>query len=336
MWNAGRVLLGRGQGGFQYSRTFLDAAEAQIPVALFAGRVLTFSQHFPRASSVRRYGGRISYYIDAPFAALVSGRGLDLRLPGRIREEALALERENYQQADRIVCMAQWAADAVMELCGVPREKVSVVLPGANIERPIDFKFVPMPGRPGVDRPLVLGFVGKDWKRKGLEFLLQVRDVVVAQGLMCVVHAAGFDPATSPTHEGLKAVGFIDKQREPERFIEFVCQCDLGCLFSSREALGISTLEFLRFGVPVAGFSIEGLRDTLFPGCSFAFDVGTTAKSVADDMVRTFSNGAATEALRNAAILRSETVTWSKTILGFDALSVGKTRKRTLPVPSRL
>ena len=125
--------------GFQYSRKFLDAAEDKIPRELLAGEIISFNQHFPRAKTVHACGGRISYYIDATFASLSSGRGLDLNLPSDVVDEACELERENYELADRVVAMARWTAKSVVNDCRIAEQKVFTVLPGANLELPDDW-----------------------------------------------------------------------------------------------------------------------------------------------------------------------------------------------------
>ena len=168
---AGRLLRGRRPGGFQYSAAFLDRAEAALaddPAGnLLAGEVISFSQHFPRAESVRAAGGRISYYLDATAAGMLAGRGLDLRPPADVADRLRQTERENFARADRLVFRARWAAASAVDDCGADPAKVHVVLPGANLELPDDFSFNPSPGVPGADRPAVLGFVGKDWARRG-------------------------------------------------------------------------------------------------------------------------------------------------------------------------
>ena len=58
-----------------------------------------------------------------------------------------------------------------------------------------------------------------------------------------------------------------------------------GCLFSKHEAYGVSILEFLRLGVPVAGFLHEGIADTIPPDAGFGFPKGASANAVAEPIV---------------------------------------------------
>ncbi len=313
-WNLAQTLRGRGPGGFQYSAAFLNRAEAAIPAELWPGRVLSFSQHFPRARSVAARGGQLLHYIDATLASFCAPGGLEARLPARVRAEACRLERENFAGSERVVTMARWAAESAVYLCGVSRARLATILPGANVDLPADYAFPVPSGRPGSDRPLVLGFVGKDWRRKGLPFLLAVRAELERRGVRAEVHCAGHGPADLGRQAGVVFTGFIDKAREPGRFLEFLTGCDLGCLFSTHEPLGISTLEFLRAGVPVCGFAVEGLADTLPPDAGFRFAPHATASEVAETLQAAYRDDAVVERLRSAAQVWSPLVTWERCI----------------------
>jgi len=313
-WNWLQWLKGAGMGGFQYSDSFLSAAERSIPSALHSSRIISFSQHFPRATTIASAGGSISYYIDATVADLSSGERAMVRLSPAKRADALRIERDNFHRASRIVTMAQWAAESVIREYEVPREKVSTILPGANITLPDDWQFTYDERKPGSERPLVLGFVGKDWQRKGLPFLLTVRSLLARMNWQVVVRAVGHCPEELKQVDGLEYVGFIDKQKDEGRLHRFLAQCDLGCLFSKREPLGISTLEFLRVGVPVTGFAVEGLLDTLPPQGGLRFAPGASPEAVAETIAAVFSDDDTRHALRQAARQLSPFVTWDRCV----------------------
>ena len=319
-WNLGQVLCGRGAGGYQYSGAFLDRAEAAIPPPLWHGRVLTFNQHFPRTARVWRRGGVPVHYLDATFASFCASDGFAARLPRGVQAEARRIERDNLQASAQVVTMAHWAADAVAAECGVPRDRVTTIMPGANLVLPPGHAFPVVPGWPGRDRPLVLGFVGKDWRRKGLPFLLAVRAELERQGVRAEVRGAGFAPGELGRTRGVASAGFIDKVRQPQAFLDFLTGCDVGCLFSRREPLGLSTLEFLRAGVPVAGFAVEGLRDTLPADAGFSFAPGTTATEVAEELRAGFADAGAVAARRACARAWSAQVTWERCLAEWGVL----------------
>ncbi|QVL33771.1 glycosyltransferase family 4 protein [Telmatocola sphagniphila] len=320
VWNFFRKLRGHPRGGYQYSEKFLDAVEQQIPPAILAQEIISFNQTFPRARTVQRAGGKISYYIDATLAALTSGRGLEMNLPKDIREQVLQLEQENYRLAERVIAMGTWTAESLVRECGVDPTKVHTVLPGANLDLPENWVPKAPSGRAGVDRPFVLGFVGKDWKRKGLPIVIEVRDRLAARGWKVQVQAAGEAPAELTQRDGVRFVGFIDKRTQADLFLRFLESCDVGCLFSAREALGISTLEFLRVGIPVAGYAIEGPADTLPEEAGFRFALTEGPLQIADRFEAYLQSEAKQHSKQTAAQHRSESVRWARCVREFKEL----------------
>jgi glycosyltransferase involved in cell wall biosynthesis len=319
LWNGVQLLRGQ-LGGFQYSSWFLYALESQIPDDQWSGGILSFNQHFPRATSVARKGGELNHYLDAPFAALATGRGLDLKLPRRVVQNALELERENYASSRRVISMARWSADVLVQECGVAQDKVAVILPGANLELPDDWQFSAPVGRAGKERAFTLGFVGKDWERKGLPLLIAVRDELTRRGWRVRVRAAGNAPPELQRREGVEFVGYLDKHKDASTFLGFLSDCDVGCLFSEREALGISTLEFLRAGVPVAGYAHEGPADTLPPDAGFRFEPGCGAVATADRFEEFLEDEPMQASFRANARQWSKLVTWERCIREFQEL----------------
>lgn len=328
-WNALHGLAGN-LGGFQYSARCLSLLEKQVPKEFWHQEIVSFNQHFPRSMHVVARGGGINHYVDAPFSALASGRGLDLRLPKRVFRNACALERANYAASKRIIAMGRWAAEAIVNECDVPTDKVHVILPGANLELPAGWEFPETHGRAGVERPFTLGFVGKDWQRKGLPLLVAVQKELTRRGWKSRVLAAGNVPPELNRCEGVEFVGFINKATDTVAFLEFLSACDVGCLFSEREALGISTLEFLRAGVPVAGFAHEGPADTLPPDAGFRFPFGAEVDEIADRFHAYLEDEPEQSRFRRSARIWSGFVTWERCIHEFEEL--WKTGNVTNPV----
>lgn len=310
VWNLWRVLTGRGKGGYQYSNHFLADLESELPSNLAGRHVLSFNQTFPRARVVQARGGKVSYYIDAPAAALFEGKGLNLQLPKSIRDEAVATEAENYRLAEHIFVMARWAKADLIARWPELAPKIHVVLPGANIitDRAIVAK------APAVSGKFTLGIVGMDWKRKGLPLLVDLIPLLRARGVDAQIMVIGGCPDEYARLEFVRYEGRIDKRKEADRFIDLVASCDLGCLFSESEALGISVLEFLRCGVPVAGFMHEGLLDTLPRDAGLQFDKNAGMKEIADRIASFAKDDSQLQCSRNRAAVYAKSVTWRRTV----------------------
>jgi glycosyltransferase involved in cell wall biosynthesis len=128
-----------------------------------------------------------------------------------------------------------------------------------------------------------LGFLGKEWQRKGGPFLLQMADALVERGIPTLIRAIGPNPAELPAHPALLPLGFINKQDDTARFVAELRSWHFGTLFSEAEAFGISNRECLRLGVPVLAHAVGGIASTLpDAGCGHLFAPHPSAAEVAD------------------------------------------------------
>lgn len=320
IWNLKQLALGRGVGGYQYSGAFLSGMESQVPRPLYKGLIISFNQVFPRIQTVRSHGGEMICYIDATIKDLADNPSYGITISPWILSRALDQERNNYSGARYVVTRSSWIIPTLTDFYNVDRKKIIHILPGANITLAPGWENPAQTGRPGVDRDLVLGFVGKDWRRKGLPFLLRVRDELSRRGLRAVVKIIGNSDRELVKAPGALVTGFIDKHREMDTFVNAIATCDFGCLFSASEALGISTLEFLRVGVPVAGFCHQGLRDTLMKGASFRFDPAVSVSDVADRFEGYIGNESLQHEMKEKALGYANEVTWEACVKRFGEL----------------
>ncbi|MDM7935836.1 MAG: hypothetical protein QUV06_00020 [Cyanobium sp. CZS 48M] len=227
----------------------------------------------------------VDFYIDATTRQVFESYGSGARLAPRFQQQVLERERLAYQQARSIVCMAQWAADSVITDYGINPSKVHVVLAGANLDETalIALPSADPPPSPSPGQPLRLGFLGKEWQRKGGPFLLQLAEALAQQSIPTVIRAIGPELASLPVHPALQPLGFINKQSDTARFVAELRSWHFGTLFSSAEAFGISNRECLRLGVPMLAHAVGGIPSTLpDPGCGHLFAANPSATEVAD------------------------------------------------------
>jgi glycosyltransferase involved in cell wall biosynthesis len=320
MWNLGRVARGARPGGFQYTEAFLKPLFAQA--RLRPDQPVEIISHFPLLPPLPwPPGWRVSYYIDATLRQNFLDYGLADRVSAEVREDALRREREHYHAAERVVCMSRWAAASVVEHYGIPPAKVSVILPGANLHER-DLANADGAGPPALD-PLRLGFIGKDWRRKGLPFLLRVAEELERRRVGVRVVALGPSAAELPAHPLLESAGFVDKGRETGRFVQLVRSCHFGCLFSSAEAYGIANLECLRLGVPVLASRVGGVPDAVPSGLGYLFEPGCPPDEVADLLQAFVRDPQAYRELRSRVARAAPEFSWRRTVAEFIALWQG-------------
>ena len=274
----------------------------------------------------------VSYYIDATMNQYFEEYGR--QLGRRIKAEALAREKEAYLAARFVVCMSRWCADDVKASYGVSPEKVRVILPGANIEE----ASVPAPTAwDGNLSPLRLGFIGIDWERKGGPVLLDVATRLQRMGHSVEVIVIGHDASKLPPHPALRAMGFIDKSRDLPRFVEVVRSFHFGCLLSNAEALGISTLECLRLGVPVIGTAVGGIVDTIPKDAGLLVPTERTSEHLANELAAVLETPARYARMREAAHNVASDQSWDRAareflaLLETDSPTAANPRARTAP-----
>jgi glycosyltransferase involved in cell wall biosynthesis len=314
LWNGAQLLRSGKAGGFQYSRGFARALMGQVdlgpsPLALLSHFPLLPPQPWPPS-------WRVDFYIDATTRQVFEAYGKGARIGGRFQREVLEREHQAYQRANAIVCMGQWAADSVIGDYGIEAAKVHVVPGGANLNEAalVGLPEEPPPS-PGPSAPLRLGFLGKEWQRKGGPFLLQVAEALAERGQPAVVRAVGPAAAALPPHPLLQPIGFIEKQTDTTRFVAEVRSWHFGGLFSHSEAAPRSNLECLRLGVPVLSHAVGGIASTLpDEGCGHLFAPHPDARTVADWIIARIAPYPAYLAWRAALAQRWLEFTWDAAV----------------------
>jgi glycosyltransferase involved in cell wall biosynthesis len=312
LWNLARLGRGARPGGFQYTDAFLRPLFGRA--GLGPGAEIEIVSHFPLLPP-RPWprAWRVSYYIDATLQQNFVDYGLAARVNPKVLEDALRRERAHYHAAERVVCMSRWAARSVVEHYGVPSSRVPVILPGANLE---EAALAPPASQAGAAPlvPLRLGFIGKDWRRKGLPFLLQVADALARRSVPVRVVALGPPAADLPSHPLLESAGFLDKQHEAERFVRLVRSFHFSCLFSSAEASAISNIECLRLGVPVLASRVGGIPEAARDGLAYLFEPDCPPLEVADLLESFVRDPAAYHELRARVLRSAPEFSWRRTV----------------------
>ena len=316
LWNLVMWLHTGEKGGFQYSTVFLKRLFAQ---AKFNIESVEFISHFPLLPPTPWSNKwQVNYYIDATLKQNFDDYGLASIIATKIQKLALETERKNYLQAKRIICMSREAAKSIIEDYNISATKVHVIPGGANLDEDHLAKVTKsVESKPDTLNPLRLGFIGKDWQRKGLPFLLEIAEVLDSRNIQVEVIAIGPRSHELPNHRLLKSMGFVDKFQDMDKFIKLVRSFHFGSLFSSAEAFGISNLECLRLGVPVIANRIGGIPDTLPEGLGFLFEPNSPPELVADLLESFVVNPSSYQELRQQVIARAEKFSWQNTVRKF-------------------
>jgi glycosyltransferase involved in cell wall biosynthesis len=219
--------------------------------------------------------------------------------------------------------MSRSAAKSVVEDYSISPSKVHIIPGGANLdENSLPTTAQPLNSIPLLT-PLRLGFIGKDWQRKGLPYVLKVAEVLHKRGIAVEIVAIGPSNQELPAHPLVKSLGFIDKSKDLHRFVELVRSFHFGCLFSCAEAFGISNRECLRLGVPVLATRVGGIPDTVPEGLGFLFDPGSPPEAIADLLESFVHDPSKYHSLRQRVVASAQEFSWQKTVSNFIELWQG-------------
>lgn len=302
VWNALRPLTLDRPGGWTYSRRYARTAWLRREVAGELDEYISHYQLLPPRPAVRE---PITYYIDATMRQWFEDYGY--RIGRRVRSDALAREREAYLSSRYVVGMSGWCAEDVVSSYGVPPEKVRAILPGANLDEDS------LPAAEEWDgnlSPLRLGLVGIDWERKGGPILLDAASILQRMGHEVEVVVLGPDPSRVPAHPALRALGYVHKGREFQRFVEILRSFHFGCLLSRVEASGFSTLEYLRLGIPIITTAVGGIVDP--KGAGLRFPLEADGEQVAEALVEVVREPDGYATMRKAAARDGMAYRWER------------------------
>lgn len=319
LWNGWRSMTGRGVGGYQYSRSFLENLWRHEMPRLRDSRTINCFQLFP-PSIVGDQRYRKIFYVDMTLKQLFEFYQVGHTIGSAIAREALERERVGYHAAELVVGHSRWAAQSVIDDYGISPEKVGAIVPGANLDRRLyqEWFATSMCRIRNKSEPLKLIFVGKYWDRKGLDRLLEALKLVHAQGKAYELTVMGCQRSTIPTHlqnvPQVNWVGFLDKRNDTKRFFDLVASADVGCLLSRAEAGGMVLREYHALGLIVMGTTVGGSPEHMFVDAGKGFAPEDNAETIAEWIVQLIDDHEYYTSLREAARKHRSQATWDETV----------------------
>lgn len=320
IWALRQTVGGHRALGFRWTPGYLERAWRDIRV-LSGTHIINNNQLFPPSILDRAERGdiTISFYIDLTMSELLGTYRQLSGISRRLYDETLQLEAHGYGLATRIVVFSRAAARALQAHYAVPARKISVVPPGANLDESALARCAGGP-RPWPRNEFVIGFVGMDWKRKGLMPLADAVRTLRDEGLPVRLIVVGPEPKELIGRDGIALLGRIDKHADMHRFLEIIAGCDLGALPSEAEGLPISLVEFLRMGVPVLGTEIGGIPDALERGGGILMHKSFSTTDLTSTIRRLVTHPQELARLRETAMQDREYHSWHRVICQIEQL----------------
>ena len=316
IWNFIQLLKYGKPRGFQWSEVYANKLIRQIKYLEDEEiSILSIYPLLPNYPWPKKWD--VNFYIDATLLQILDEYRLSNLISNSYKNKIINREKINYIRANRIICRSNWAIKSLIKDYKIDKSKISFVPGGANLDlTKIDRrKLLSFPPRPSANNPIILGFIGIDWERKGGDFLIKLADTFNENNIPFEIRVIGPKQNTVPNHPCLKYVGFIDKFLNLDLFIKELKSWHFGTLFSKAEAFGISNRECLILGVPVICHDIGGISSTL-PNSNFGkmFDANPSSLIVYRWLMDIFNPYDKYISLRKKLLKQYKIFTWDRTI----------------------
>ncbi len=225
-------------------------------------------------------------YQDFSFDTLLRSVASDgVELPLGLTRSDLMRRRERqrgvYAGAAGVFAMSHWFARSLVELSGLPPEKVHVLHPGRSAAA-IGSDSQP-PVREAPRRRLLI--VGADLVRKGGPLVLAALAVLrrdVDPGITLTVAGPPEWPLPGPVPDGVAFLGALPRAD----IVGLYDSHDLFVMPSRLEGFGIVFIEALARGLPCVGRDAYAMSEIIEPGTSGALTTGDDPNELADVIAR--------------------------------------------------
>ena len=316
LWNLFQIFKYRSTGGFQWSDFYSNKLTKQILISSDdEANILSIFPFLPNYPWPKKWN--VDFYIDATIIQIFNSYSLSGNLNKDYKDNILRREKISYMNAKNIICRSNWAAKSLINDYEINKNKIHIVPGGANLDlKKINNKSLfSLPKRPSKINPVVLGFLGVDWVRKGGGFLTSLAEIFSKNNIPMEIRVVGPKKNNIRFHPSLKYIGFLDKSKNLDSFVKEVRSWHYGTLFSKAEAYGISNRECLLLGVPVICHDIGGISSTL-PKSNFGkiFNSNPNPKDVYKWILDSFNPYDKYIDLRKKLLEKQNEFTWDKSV----------------------
>ena len=319
LWNMKQFIKTGKYGGYQYTTSFLNKIESKILKKNQKKETQYILSHHP---SIPIYPWPknfiVDFYIDATNKQIFENFGTGATIDNTFKSDILLRERNAYKAAGSIFCMCQWAADSVVRDYKIDPKKVHVIVGGPNLDENILKKenHLLCPKEPNHKDPLIIGFLGKDWERKGGKFTYELVKNLNSLGMNTILRVIGVNRKDIPKSPFIQNVGYIDKNKDFNKFLKEISSWHFSALFSYSEGSPRSNLESLKLGVPILSHNIGGISSTFIKNYyGNLFDPFPTTKEVCDWIISEIKPYDNYQIKRNLLKNISTQINWEKELL---------------------
>lgn len=201
-------------------------------------------------------GKSVVSYHDGNLASLISSPYGYPQIKQSYIQRTMQYERDLYSRIDLIFTMSKWLADTFYQDFGIQADKVFPIGAGINLARVRDIE------NKSYEAPRLL-FVGKDFKRKGGDVLLEAFQIVRKE--VNDVELTIIGPALESVPDGVRCKGFISKLTDDglNTLLDEYERASIFVLPSLYEPFGVVFLEAMAHHLPCIGSNICAMPEII-------------------------------------------------------------------------
>jgi starch synthase len=195
-------------------------------------------------------------------------------------DEIFARERRVYGRARHLFVRTGAVRDSMSDFYGVPAERITVTGGGVPLDQ------LPAVVLPAARREPVILFVGREWRRKGGDILLDAFRRVRSERPDVRLQIVGTDEPSAEA--GVEVLGRIDDR---ERMDRLYAQAAVFCLPVRYDPYPGAVMEAMAFATPVVVSSTGGIIDIVDGGRAGSLVPPEDPGAVAGELLRLLADG---------------------------------------------
>lgn len=242
-----------------------------------------------------------------------------MRLPQTIETRNLAFLssqiRQTVERADAIIAVSEFTAREIVELLGVPPERIVTIYQGLteNVRRPDSAAIAAMRDQLGLARPYLLT-VGTLEPRKNIPFLVDVFETLGDfDGELVLAGMTGwkYEPILEWIRKSPRATQIRHLSYVPEPLLPALyAGAELFAFPSLYEGFGFPPLEAMACGTPVVASAAASLPEVLGDAAVCVNDFNE--QTWADVIHKTLTDSALRSRLRERGLAQAQKYTWAE------------------------
>ncbi len=203
-------------------------------------------------------------------------------------EPCMELERFILNRASRIIFCSEWIKKRTIKVYDIDPVKIDVVEFGANISNRINYSI-------DINMDICkLTFIGKEWKRKGGDRLLQMFKLLKKEKFPCKLTIIGSTPPDEQEYDkDLVIIPFLDKsdKEQSDKLCKILSESHFLVLPTEFDAYGIVFCEASAYALPSITANVGGVSQPVKEGKNgFLLPHDATAQDYADKIKNVFND----------------------------------------------